>query len=58
MKTVLLEMEAGKPKWHPLFADLMASLGIVPRVCKARTPQTKGRSNGAWASSKPASGLA
>lgn len=43
MKTVLLEMEAGKPKWHPLFADLMASLGIVPRVCKARTPQTKGK---------------
>ena len=43
MKTVLLAMEEGKPRWHPLFADAMASLGVVPRVCKAYTPQTKGK---------------
>lgn len=43
MKTVLVAMEDGQPKWHPLFADRVSSLGITPRVCKAYTPQTKGK---------------
>src|SRR5438876_7271057 len=43
MKSVLLEMEEKKPRWNPLFADFMASIGVAPRVCKAYTPQTKGK---------------
>jgi transposase len=43
MKSVLLEMEDGHPRWHPLLADFVASLGIAPRVCKPYTPQTKGK---------------
>src|SRR5947209_4858020 len=43
MKSVLLKMEGKVPKWHPVFADLVSSLGIAPRVCKAYTPQTKGK---------------
>ena len=43
MKSVLLEMEDKKPRWNPLFADFMASIGVAPRVCRAYTPQTKGK---------------
>ena len=43
MKSVLLDMEDKKPRWNPLFADFMASIGVAPRVCKAYTPQTKGK---------------
>lgn len=43
MKSVLLEMEEKIPRWNPLFADFMASVGVAPRVCKAYTPQTKGK---------------
>jgi transposase len=43
MKSVFLDMEDKKPRWNPLFADFMASIGVAPRVCKAYTPQTKGK---------------
>lgn len=43
MKSVLLEMDDGKPTWNPRFADFAASIGVVPRVCRAYTPQTKGK---------------
>ncbi len=43
MKSVLLEMEDKVPRWNALFADFMASIGVAPRVCKAFTPQTKGK---------------
>src|SRR5712691_9108480 len=43
MKSVLLEMEDKVPRWNPLFADFMASIGVAPRVCRAYTPQTKGK---------------
>ena len=43
MKSVFLEMEDEVPKWNPLFADFMASLGVAPRVCKPFKPQTKGK---------------
>jgi transposase len=44
MKSVFLEdMEGDLPRWNPLFADFMATLGIVPRVCQPRKPQTKGK---------------
>ncbi len=43
MKSVLVEMEDKVPRWNALFADFMASIGVAPRVCKAYTPQTKGK---------------
>jgi transposase len=43
MKSVLLQMEDHKPRWNPRFADFMASIAVAPRVCKAYTPQTKGK---------------
>src|SRR5207248_2854961 len=43
MKTVLLSMDGHLPLWHPRFADFMASIGVSPRVCRAYTPQTKGK---------------
>jgi len=38
MKSVFLEMEDDVPKWNPMFADFMASLGVAPRVCKPYKP--------------------
>src|SRR6266571_2821107 len=43
MKSVLLDMEGQIPRWNLRFADFMASIGVAPRVCKAYTPQTKGK---------------
>ncbi len=43
MKTVLLDMDGTTPQWHPQFAEFMAAIGVAPRVCKAYTPQTKGK---------------
>ncbi len=43
MKSVLLAMDGTTPQWHPLFADFLATVGVVPRVCTAYTPQTKGK---------------
>lgn len=43
MKSVLLEMEDNQPRWNPRFADFMVSIGVGARVCKAYTPQTKGK---------------
>src|SRR5436190_2411576 len=43
MKSVFLDMDGNTPIWNPLFADFAACLGIAPRVCKPRKPQTKGK---------------
>lgn len=44
MKSVFLEeVDGSLPKWNPLFADFMASLGVAPRVCRQYSPQTKGK---------------
>ena len=43
MKTVLLEMQTGQPRWHPRFQALVERLGISPRICQPSTPQTKGK---------------
>jgi transposase len=43
MKSVLLQMDGTTPVWNPMFADFVAALGIAPRVCRAYTPQTKGK---------------
>jgi transposase len=43
MKSVLVVMEGKIPRWNARFADFMASIGVAPRVCRAYTPQTKGK---------------
>jgi len=44
MKTVLLGVnDDHTPNWHPLFQDFALTVGFIPRVCKARKPQTKGK---------------
>jgi transposase len=43
MKTVLLEMDGATPVWNEVFADFTAAIGVAPRVCRAYTPQTKGK---------------
>jgi len=44
MKTVILGMgDNRKPRWHPLFEDFAATVGMVPKVCRGRRPQTKGK---------------
>lgn len=44
MKTVLIGMgDDHKPQWHALFADFALAMGFLPKVCRARRPQTKGK---------------
>lgn len=43
MKTVILGREAGKPIWNPKFEDFAVNMGFVPKVCRPRKPQTKGK---------------
>src|SRR3989440_2608375 len=43
MKSVLVVMEGKIPRWNARFADFMASIAVAPRVCRAYTPQTKGK---------------
>jgi transposase len=43
MKTVIDGSEAGKPIWNSRFEDFAADMGFVPKVCKVRKPQTKGK---------------
>jgi transposase len=43
MKSVLLSVEDSEPIWNARFADFCASIGLATRVCRAYTPQTKGK---------------
>lgn len=43
MKTVVVGREAGKPIWNTQFADFAVDMGFVPKVCRIRSPQTKGK---------------
>lgn len=43
MKTVIIGRESGKPIWNPAFLDFCNDMGFVPKVCKVRRPQTKGK---------------
>ena len=43
MKSVLVSVEDGELQWNRLYSDFMASMGMIPRVCKPYTPQTKGK---------------
>ncbi|OUM90055.1 MAG: integrase [Bacillus thermozeamaize] len=44
MKTVILGMgDDRRPRWHPLFEDFAATVGMIPKVCRVKRPQTKGK---------------
>jgi transposase len=43
MKSVLVGMDGNTPVWNTRFADFLAAIGVVPRVCRPYTPQTKGK---------------
>jgi transposase len=43
MKTVLIGMEAGNPLWNKRFEEFAADIGFIPKVCRPRRPQTKGK---------------
>lgn len=43
MKTVVDGHEAGLPIWNSKFEDFAADMGFVPKVCRVRRPQTKGK---------------
>lgn len=43
MKSVLVSVEDGQPQWNSRYEDFMSSVGMIPRVCKPYTPQTKGK---------------
>lgn len=43
MKTVVVRREAGKPVWNAAFLDFCNDIGFVPKVCKVRRPETKGK---------------
>ena len=43
MKTVVVGRQAGKPIWNTRFEDFAADIGFIPKVCRVRSPQTKGK---------------
>jgi len=43
MKTVIEGSEAGKPLWNKRFEDFASDMGFMPKVCRPRRPQTKGK---------------
>lgn len=43
MKTVVTGREAGKPIQNTRFADFAVELGFVAKMCRIRSPQTKGK---------------
>jgi hypothetical protein len=44
MKSVVSGYDShGDPVWHPVFRDFARHWGFVPRVCRPRRPQTKGK---------------
>jgi transposase len=43
MKSVLVQMDGTTPQWNAQFADFLAAIGVSARVCRAYTPQTKGK---------------
>lgn len=44
MKTVVVgRNDDGTPKWHPVFEDFALSVGLTPKLCRVRVPQTKGK---------------
>lgn len=43
MKTVALGREGGKVIWNTGFIDFCKDVGVIPKVCRIRRPQTKGK---------------
>ena len=43
MKTVIDGSEAGKPLWNKRFEDFAKDMGFIPKVCRPRRPETKGK---------------
>ena len=43
MKTVLESVDHGKPVWQGKFLHFATEMGFVPKVCRSRRPQTKGK---------------
>ncbi len=43
MKTVIDGSEAGKPLWNKRFEDFASEMGFMPKVCRPKRPQTKGK---------------
>lgn len=43
MKTVLVSMDHGKPIWQETFERFAMDMGFIPKVCRSRRPQTKGK---------------
>ena len=43
MKTVVDHREGQRIIWNPQFADFAVQMGFVPKVCRVRRPQTKGK---------------
>jgi len=43
MKTVIDGSEAGKPLWNKRFEDFASDMGFIPKVCRPKRPQTKGK---------------
>jgi len=43
MKTVVVGRQAGKAIWNTRFEDFATDIGFIPKVCRVRSPQTKGK---------------
>ena len=43
MKTVISGREAGQPIWNTSFLEFANDMGFVPKVCRIKRPQTKGK---------------
>ena len=43
MKTVITKMDQGEAIWQKTFQRFATELGFVPKVCRIRRPQTKGK---------------
>jgi transposase len=43
MKTVVLGTQGGKAIFHSGFSEFAADMGFVPKLCRVRRPQTKGK---------------
>lgn len=43
MKTVIESTDHGKPVWQEKFHHFATEMGFVPKVCRVRRPQTKGK---------------
>ena len=43
MKTVVTGRQGGKAVWNTRFEDFATEIGFTPKVCRIRSPQTKGK---------------